>query len=328
MWQTELFGFTVYQLFWYFCIYSVLGWCTEVVFCTVNTGKWVNRGFLNGPVCPIYGFGVLIVLCVLTPLKDNFFILFAGAALLTSLLEFFTGFVLEKAFHTHWWDYSDVPFNIGGYICLKFSLIWGLCCVMVVRVVHPVVADLVALVPPLAGEIIAIPVFIVFVTDLIVTATSIAHFNRDLGELARLTDALHRQSDILSQALGDTSLAVSEKLEGAASLLSDKLEDTKADLTAKAAVAAEETFRRKEELAGKAIAAAEAAARRKDEITEKARAKAAESLRYKQELTARYEALMNKRQHTARRLARAFPDMRHTVYRETFEAMRERMRRK
>ena len=95
MWQTELFGFTVYQLFWYFCIYSVLGWCTEVVFCTVNTGKWVNRGFLNGPVCPIYGFGVLIVLCVLTPLKDNFFILFAGAALLTSLLELFTGFVLE-----------------------------------------------------------------------------------------------------------------------------------------------------------------------------------------------------------------------------------------
>ena len=86
MWETSIFGFTLYQLFWYFVLYSLLGWCAEVVFCTVNTGKFVNRGFLNGPVCPIYGFGMLIVLCALTPLSGSLPVLFVGGAVLASLL--------------------------------------------------------------------------------------------------------------------------------------------------------------------------------------------------------------------------------------------------
>ena len=115
--------FTPYQLLWYFFIYAFLGWCLEVVFCTVNSGQWVNRGFLNGPVCPIYGVGMCIVLLALEPLVNNTLLLFLGSMVLTSALELATGFVLKKAFRTSWWDYSDH----ARLACLCFSL-WNLNC--------------------------------------------------------------------------------------------------------------------------------------------------------------------------------------------------------
>lgn len=129
----EVLGLTFYELLWYFAIYSFLGWCMEVVFCTVRTGKLVNRGFLNGPVCPIYGFGMVIVLAVLGRFSDNVALLFFGGMALTSALELAGGWALKRFFHTTWWDYSDKPMNLGGYICLQFSLAWGLCVVLVVR---------------------------------------------------------------------------------------------------------------------------------------------------------------------------------------------------
>lgn len=113
----------LYEAVWIFLIYAFLGWCCEVAFAAVNKGKFVNRGFLNGPVCPIYGFGMLIVVLCLWSLRDKPFLLFLGSAALTTALEFVTGFVLERFFHDKWWDYSDMPFNVKGYICLKFTVL-------------------------------------------------------------------------------------------------------------------------------------------------------------------------------------------------------------
>ena len=107
----------LYRLLWIFFIYAFLGWCTEVSYAALVTGTFVNRGFLNGPVCPIYGFGVVIVLTCLTPLAGSLPLLFLGSVVLTSALEWLTGFALEKLFHQRWWDYSDEPFNLSGYIC-------------------------------------------------------------------------------------------------------------------------------------------------------------------------------------------------------------------
>ncbi|MFQ9473221.1 MAG: putative ABC transporter permease [Oscillospiraceae bacterium] len=127
----------MYHLLWIFFIYAFLGWCTEVSYAALKTGRFVNRGFLNGPVCPVYGFGVVIVLWVLEPLRGNLLLLFLGSVALTSLLEWLTGFVLERLFHQRWWDYSQEPFNLGGYICLRFSIAWGLACLFVVKLLHP-----------------------------------------------------------------------------------------------------------------------------------------------------------------------------------------------
>ncbi|WP_412585469.1 putative ABC transporter permease [Hominenteromicrobium sp.] len=145
---------TFYDLLWYFTIYSFLGWCSEVIFATVTTGKFVNRGFLNGPVCPIYGFGMSLVLLVLLPFSDNIPLLFIGGALLTSAIELVGGWALKKFFHTTWWDYSNQPFNLGGYICLKFSILWGLCVVVVIRIVHTAIASLVHWIPFTLGAIL------------------------------------------------------------------------------------------------------------------------------------------------------------------------------
>ena len=148
---TTVCGFSLYHVLAFFLIYSCTGWCLEVIFAAATTGQLVNRGFLNGPVCPIYGFGMIIVLFTLTPLQDSVLLLYIGGVILPSALELVGGWALYKLYHTRWWDYSDFPFNIGGYICLQFSLLWGVGTLVVMRIVHPVVAGLVDMVPTFIG---------------------------------------------------------------------------------------------------------------------------------------------------------------------------------
>ena len=125
----------MYHLLWIFFIYAFLGWCTEVSYAALKTGRFVNRGFLNGPVCPVYGFGVVIVLWVLEPLRGNLLLLFLGSVALTSLLEWLTGFVLERLFHQRWWDYSQEPALLH---CLGAGLpVCGQAAASLCLVVHP-----------------------------------------------------------------------------------------------------------------------------------------------------------------------------------------------
>ena len=153
--NTTVCGFTLYQILAYFLVYSCLGWCLEVVYAAATTGQIVNRGFLNGPVCPIYGFGMVIVLFDLTPFARSTLALYIGGVILPSALELVGGWALYKLYHTRWWDYSDKPFNIGGYICLEFSLLWGVGTLVMMKAIHPTIAGLVELVPPFIGFILS-----------------------------------------------------------------------------------------------------------------------------------------------------------------------------
>lgn len=220
--------FGLYELFWFFVIYAFLGWCCEVAFVTVNTGKLVNRGFLNGPVCPIYGAGMVLVLVCLYPLQQNLLLLFLGGMLVTSFLELATGWALKTLFHTSWWDYSDKPFNIGGYVCLSFSLLWGIGVVGVMRVIHPMVAHLVAAVPRAVGFWLALPVGAAFAADAVLTVITITGLERDLGELEKLGEALHRGSDALTQVVGGTALAADDRLDEGKEHLEKKLPELEA----------------------------------------------------------------------------------------------------
>ena len=220
--------FTPYQLLWYFFIYAFLGWCLEVVFCTVNSGQWVNRGFLNGPVCPIYGVGMVVVLLALQPLADNLLLLFAGSLVLTSLLELATGYVLKKAFHTSWWDYSDQPFNIGGYICLKFSLAWGLGGMAAVRLLHPPIARMVDRLPRTLGLVLLAVMAGVMAADLAATLVTRAGLEQGLRGLEKLAAALRRGSDAVSKGLGDAALAADDKLAEGRQALPGRLADLEA----------------------------------------------------------------------------------------------------
>ena len=168
--DTVVCGFSLYHILAYFLIYSCIGWCLEVIYAAATTGQLVNRGFLNGPVCPIYGFGMIIVLFALTPLQHSILLLYIGGVILPSALELVGGWALYKIYHTRWWDYSDFPFNIGGYICLEFCLLWGVGTLVVMRIVHPVVADLVDLIPPFVGVILMCFLYAVYAADVVATA--------------------------------------------------------------------------------------------------------------------------------------------------------------
>ena len=130
-------------LFLTFIIYAFFGWCCECIYCSIPAKKLINRGFLTGPICPVYGFGAVIVFQALRPLGSNIFLTFFGGLLLTSTLEYITSFLLEKLFHLSWWDYSKRKFNLHGRVCLRNSLLFGILCVFAVHVIDPWVSGLV-----------------------------------------------------------------------------------------------------------------------------------------------------------------------------------------
>ena len=202
-----------YELVWIFIIYAFIGWCTEVAYATLNTGKFVNRGFLNGPYCPIYGCGVVIVVAALTPIKENLFILFAGSLLLTSTLEYITGFVLEKVFHNKWWDYSDKPFNIHGYVCLKFSIYWGLACTFIMEIVHPAIYTFITKIPFVIGVILVVIFAGAFILDMCVTVSTILKFNKRLRLLDEVAAKMRVVSDEIGENIHENVTTVLEKSE-------------------------------------------------------------------------------------------------------------------
>lgn len=201
----------IYEAIWIFVIYAFLGWCCEVIFAAVTEGRFVNRGFLNGPVCPIYGFGMLMTVFFLWRLRRNIILFFLGAALLTTLLEFFTGYILERFFHTKWWDYSDKPFNIKGYVCPEFTIIWGLGACMAVGAVHPFIYMSITKLPFIPG-VIMLSVFVsAFIADTVITAVNLAGLTRRLNKLLELEKGLRIISDKLGENISDKALAAKEK---------------------------------------------------------------------------------------------------------------------
>ena len=204
----------LYRLLWIFFIYAFLGWCTEVSYAALVTGTFVNRGFLNGPVCPIYGFGVVIVLTCLTPLAGSLPLLFLGSVVLTSALEWLTGFALEKLFHQRWWDYSDEPFNLSGYICLRFSIAWGLACMFVVKLLHPTVLLFIRIIPQVLGVVLLAVMGAVMAVDLAATVSTIIKLNRRLAQIDELAAKIKEASNEFGENLADRVLDAAERGAG------------------------------------------------------------------------------------------------------------------
>ena len=222
-----------YELVWIFIIYAFIGWCTEVSYAALDTGKFVNRGFLNGPYCPIYGCGVVIVVAILTPLKENLLILFAGSFLLTSVLEYLTGYILEKVFHNKWWDYSDKPFNIKGYVCLKFSIYWGLACTFIMDIIHPIIYAAIRFIPFVLGVVLLSIIMCVFAADCIITVTTILKFNKRLKVMDEMAASIHRLSDEIGENIYENVTDViekSEKFQETHVELMDKISETKENI--------------------------------------------------------------------------------------------------
>lgn len=227
-----------YELAAYFLVYAFIGWIVEVVYHVVAAGNIINRGFLNGPLCPIYGCGMVTALWVLSPVMDSTLLLFIGGMFLTTFIELVGGWALDKLFHMRWWDYSKEPMNLGGYICVKFALAWGFGVVFVMKLVNPPIDSMIKITAASTpGKIIIILLLIVLFLDLFATVITILNFNKQLETIDKIGMEIHRISDTLTEGIGEASLTGAQKIGEArvqATLgkaeLSDKLTETKTEV--------------------------------------------------------------------------------------------------
>lgn len=201
----------LYEIILCFFIYGFLGWCTEVAFAAAKEQRFVNRGFLNGPICPIYGVGVMAVVLLLTPYKNNILILYAASIIVVTALEWITGFILEKLFHSKWWDYSHMPLNLNGYVCLLFSLIWGVACVIIVKWIHPLIFKGISFLPKWLGTTLLIILMGIILVDVYVTVANILRMNRHLAKMEEIAAELRKIADELGANISENILGAIER---------------------------------------------------------------------------------------------------------------------
>lgn len=296
---------TFYSAVWYFFIYAFLGWCTEVSFFAVRKGKFVNRGFLNGPVCPIYGEGITLIIILLTPLQDNLLVLFAGSVIVTSALEYVTGWALEKIFHTRWWDYSENKFNLGGYICLQFSLAWGLAATFVMKIIQPMVAGFVDGFPKIIGIPLLIFFAAVIIVDAVATVAAVRNMQKSLRLITSMAAEVHGFSDMLGEKVYGTAISVKEQTEETVGRYSELTELCKAHREEEQSLS--EVHRKEEQ-----------------EVLEKILALEKQRLGTGQEqLKKELSEKLSGAKKRFGRLLRAFPELRSNDYQEALEKLRK-----
>lgn len=170
----------IYEFIIYFIFFSIGGWLCETIYCTIVDKKLAYRGFLNGPICPIYGFGGTMVVYLLVPFQNNIFILFIMGAISATILEYFTHYLLEKLFHTKWWDYTTYPLNINGRVCLPYSLMFGVLSIFAVYIIYPPFSDLVEKIPYNIKPALASILLLGFISDCAFTLSILFKFNGTL----------------------------------------------------------------------------------------------------------------------------------------------------
>lgn len=165
---------TFYQIVFLFFAYSFLGWVGEVLFTAVVHRKYQDRGVLSGPLCLLYGVGGLVITFALGDIREGWFFLLVFSAVYATVIEWIGGHILEYTTHTRWWDYSAMPFNLDGYVCLGASLTWGALGVVVLKWGNPLLLALYSLVPRGIWVVVLLAALVVFCVDLVGTLLAMA----------------------------------------------------------------------------------------------------------------------------------------------------------
>ena len=213
------------QYFVEFIFYSFLGWVWESIYCSINEKKWADRGFLFGPICPIYGSCVIAASIVFTsidalsspdfPIWGIFILSYIGSA----VAEYLTSWVLEKRFHARWWDYSHIPLNINGRICVPVSIAFGLAGVAVVKFLIPAVEGVHQIVPPIVYETVAIAFAMIFGADYALTEASL--------------NALLKNVEQMHQEFNERAQERYEKVTNAPKVIEQKIREEKEEFEEK-----------------------------------------------------------------------------------------------
>ena len=211
--------------------YSLLGWCGEMVYCSIGQRRLCEkRGFLNGPLCPIYGHGALVVLLCLDGGCENPLLTFLLGAVLTSAVEYVTSFAMEKLFHMRWWDYSQFRFHLNGRICLLNSALFGLASVFLCHAANPLVtAWLTGLFAAGVGTPLALLLLAVYLADIVLSVRSAIQIGSRLAKLHAIYDELSQRLEALKAEAAQSVHTHLEPIAERADDLASRLENARAE---------------------------------------------------------------------------------------------------
>lgn len=190
---------TIEIYFLLFISYAFFGWCMEVICKLIQTRKFINRGFLIGPYCPIYGWGAIAITVLLKRYTYDILVLFVMSMIVCSIIEYFTSYFMEKKYHARWWDYSNKKFNINGRICLETLIPFGILGVIIMYVTNPLLFHFFETIPQIILHIVTATLFIVFIVDNAISSNVIASINVEGSKLIKdnTEEITERVKDVL-----------------------------------------------------------------------------------------------------------------------------------
>ena len=334
-----MYTYAWYHWLTFFYIYCFCGWIFESTYVSLKQRHFVNRGFLRLPMLPLYGTGAVMMLWVSLPVKDNLFLVYCSGVVAATLLEYVTGYVMERLFKVRYWDYSNQKFNLHGYICLTSSIAWGFLTIFMTEVIHKPIERFVLSLPPALEWCLLGVVSGCFIMDTIQSTKEALNLARALENIAKLRADLEEMQVQLALLKAETAqnienakeelrVAVAENVEAGkekAAARREALEEAvaagKEKLAETAAVQkdrlAEATAARREMLATAAEVHKEALAARKEELAEAVEA-------HKETVAARISALNEKMADTARLLNSKKPVVRPSILRRNPTAVSRR----
>lgn len=224
-----MYVYTLGQWLLFFFLYCFLGWVWESCYVSARQRRWVNRGFLHGPLLPIYGFGAVIILWATLPVRGSLALIFLLGMLAATALEYVTGAAMEALFKVRYWDYSGKPFNLNGHICLTCSLAWGAFSVLLVKVLHPPLEDLVLRLPAFLADALACVLTVYFTADTVRSFQAAMDLREVLTRLTEENEDLRRlakRAEVISAFAEEDLRRFREKTEVERLLRQELWEDT------------------------------------------------------------------------------------------------------
>lgn len=207
--------YTLHKWLLLFYLYCFIGWIWESCYVSLKKHKWINRGFLKGPLLPIYGSGAVVVLISTLTVENNLLLVFVIGMISATILEYITGVAMEKLFHVRYWDYSKEPFNINGHICLISSLAWGVFSVLLVRFVNPNIEKLVIIIPNGISEVISYIITVFITIDAVQSFNEAMDLKKILIKFTERNDAINnvkKRIEIFEAFINEDVKSIQEKL--------------------------------------------------------------------------------------------------------------------
>ncbi len=193
--------YTVFQLVCLFYLYSFFGWCLEVVYAAIGRKEFVNRGLLNGMLCPVYGVSMVFMLVFMDSLREEWFYLFLGCMVVGTVTELLTGLLLEKVFHLRLWNYSGKKFQAGGYICLAAAMVWGGLGILVIKFINPLLMAVLENIPYLPGLVGLVLLSLILIVDTAMTIGALLKIKNQNQAMADIAEGLSQASRSLQAVI-------------------------------------------------------------------------------------------------------------------------------